>query len=130
MTPTTAVSSWPTLWTIVGAILTIAITALTAAGVKLPVLSTERAAFFALVIIGFLMCMIGGSGRVIGGYGIGHPVTIIGSVIGIAVLILGASILFGFRLPLVTDDRTALFFVAGLIIVKVAINGIFTFVSR
>jgi hypothetical protein len=110
--------------------LTIAITLLTAAGVKLPILSTERAAFFALVIIGFVMCMIGGSGRVIGSYGIGHPVTIIGAVIGIAVLVLGASILFGFRLPLVADDRTALFFVAGLIIVKVAINGIFTFVSR
>lgn len=123
-------ASWPSIWTVVGAVLALGITLATAVKANLPIISSERIAVFALIIVGFAMCAIGGSGRAIGSYGVTHPVTIIGAILGILVLLVGASVLFGFHLPLIADDRTAVFVVAGLILLKLVINGGFYFLTR
>ncbi|MCC7450056.1 MAG: hypothetical protein IT324_21745 [Anaerolineae bacterium] len=128
-TPVVA-ASWPSIWTIVGTVLALGITVATAAGINLPVISSERIAVFALIIVGFVMCSIGGSGRAIGSYGITHPISIVGAILGLLVFLVGASVLFSFKLPLIADDRTAVFVVAGLIVIKLVINGGFYFLTR
>jgi hypothetical protein len=113
---------WPTIWTIVGVLLSLAITVSTAAGLKLPLITDDRLAVLALVVVGFAMCMTGGSARAIGGYGMTHPVSILGSITGVVALLIGASALFSFRLPLIADNRTVLFVMMGIIALKVVMN--------
>jgi hypothetical protein len=130
MTTSASLTPWPTIWTIVGVLLSLAITVSTAAGLKLPLITDDRLAVLALVIVGFAMCMAGGSARAIGGYGMTHPVTILGSLIGVLALLIGASVLFSFRLPLIADNRTALFVLAGIILLKVVMNGALYLLGR
>lgn len=130
MNADSVVPAWPTIWTIVGAVFAGGITAATAAGIKLPLITSERAAVSALVIVGFLMCATGGSGRAIGNYGVTHPLSIVGGILGIVALVVGASMLFGFKLPLIADDRAAVYVMAGLILVKLVINGGYYFLTR
>src|SRR5687768_8448363 len=116
--------NWPTLWTMIGALMA-GITLATAANIKLLFVTTDRAAVFALAIIGFVMCMTGGSGRAIGAYGATHPITITGAVLGILAMLVTASVLFGFRLPLLVDDRAAVYAIASIIFVKMVVNAAF-----
>ena len=122
--------NWPTLWTLIGTLMAAGITLATVSGIKLLFITTDRAAVFALAIIGFVMCMTGGSGRVIGSYGITHPITITGAVLGILALLVTVSVLFSFRLPLIVDDRAAVYALAAIILVKLVVNAAFAWIVR
>jgi hypothetical protein len=121
---------WPNPSTMIGGLMAAGITLATVSGNKLLFITTDRAAVFALVIIGFAMCVTGGSGRAIGAYGITHPITITGAALGILALLVTASVLFGFRLPLIADDRAAVYAIATIIVVKMVINFVFAWIVR
>ncbi|MBL8055221.1 MAG: hypothetical protein JNK29_00920 [Anaerolineales bacterium] len=86
-------------------------------GIKLPVITSDRAAFLAVAGLGFLMCMLG-MGKVVTGLGWTHPLSILGSVVGALILGLVLVVLAGWRLPFLADDRAALIAVVVLGLVK------------
>ncbi len=88
----------------------------------LPLIADDRAALIVLVIIGFAMCTVGGSGKAFSTYGWASPVTIIGSGLGVLVLLLAGARLLNISLPLIVDDRAAFVAVAVIGVVKVIIN--------
>ncbi len=88
----------------------------------LPLIADDRAALIVLVIIGFAMCTVGGSGKAFSTYGWASPVTIIGSVLGVLVLLLAGARLLNANLPLIVDDRAAFIAVAVIGVAKVVIN--------
>jgi hypothetical protein len=106
-------------------------------GIQLPVVSSTRAAFFAVAVLGIAACAPGiGAAITAGGTGAVswlNPAAIIGSVLGVAALALIASVAFGFRLPLVADDSQALLALAAIIAVKIAValgNGVVLAATR
>jgi hypothetical protein len=90
------------------------------AGTRLPLITSGRAAFYGLAAIGFAMCTVG-MGKVATGLGWAHPISIVGSVLGVTALALVAVVAFGIRLPFITNDRAALIVMAALIAVKWAL---------
>lgn len=96
----------------------------------LPLITTDRAALIVLVIIGFMMCTIGGSGKAFSTYGWASPVTIIGSVLGLLVLLLVGARLVNINLPLIVDDRAAFVAIAVIGVAKVIINAAAALLGR
>lgn len=88
----------------------------------LPLIADDRAALIVLVIIGFAMCTVGGSGKAFSTYGWASPVTIIGSGLGVLVLLLAGARLLNISLPLIVDDRAAFVAVVVIGLAKVIIN--------
>jgi hypothetical protein len=95
-------------------------------GRPIPLISGERAAFIALAVLGLAMCATGGIGTAIGQYGWAHPITIIGSILGVLALVLVGATLLNIRLPLVPDDRAAFIALAVLGFAKVVVEGVAT----
>src|SRR5512146_2787667 len=71
-------------------------------GRKVPLLTTDRSALIALVIIGMLMCSQGGIGRVSASGAWLHPFSIIGYVLGAVIILIGIAAFFGKNLPPLT----------------------------
>ena len=94
----------------------------TGRNLTMPIIATDRAALIALLVVGIAMCAVGGIGKAIDAYGWSNPVTIIGSVIGVLTLVVVGAVLFGVRLPIITDERAAFVFVAGVIVAKIVFN--------
>jgi hypothetical protein len=97
---------------------TIAITTLT--HVSLPLLSTQRFALAAFLVIGMAMCAMG---MQIAQYGWLNPFNIAGIVIGVVIGAIGVAAFFGIPLPLVADERAAILTIAVLMIVKMILAG-------
>ncbi len=87
-------------------------------GRKLPLLSSDRAIFAALTVVGLGMCTLG---MQLGTYGWKHPVNIAGSVLGALLLVFAGLVLAGVRLPFISSDRVAILVLAGLGLLKVAL---------
>lgn len=68
-------------------------------GRKIPFLESDRAALFALVIIGMLICSQAGIGRVAASGAWWHPFTIIGYLLGAVIILIGIAALFGRNIP-------------------------------
>jgi hypothetical protein len=88
---------------------------------KLPLISSERGAFFALVVIGFAMCTLGMQFE---RYGWAHPASIAGIILGSLALIVVAAVLFRLRLPLLTDERAATIALTAIMAAKVVVGAI------
>jgi hypothetical protein len=109
------------------------------ANVRLPFISSDRAAFLSLVVVGMTMCALGGIGRAQSTVGWTDPVTLVGIVIGSLALVLVAAVLAGradFLAPVAavaggssiagsSMDRAATVILAGLMAVKWAIGLLF-----
>ncbi len=72
-------------------------------GRKVPLLSTDRAALLALVVIGMFICMQGGIGRVSASGEWPHPFSILGYLLGAAIVLIGIAALFGKNIPPLTS---------------------------
>jgi len=81
------------------------------AGVKLPLITTDRAAFYTLAVVGFGMCMLT-MGRTATGLGWSHPITLAGIVLGVLIMFLVVAVAAGWSLPFIADERTAFLAVA------------------
>jgi hypothetical protein len=98
-------------------------------GRDVPIVGNGAGALLALGLIGITMCTLGGIGTVQGTLGWTHPLTIIGSILGVAALLVVALPLFGAHLPLVADTRSAVLALAIIMLVKVGLMGVGRFIT-
>lgn len=110
-----------TLMLIVLGISEVGIVAATLANVQLPLIGNPRIALIALVVIGMAMCSMG---MELTKYGWGNPFNVIGTVLGVIMLIIGMAAIFGISLPLITSEREAMLALAVLMVIKVVIAGV------
>lgn len=93
----------------------------TLSGRKIPLLSNDKAALAALVILGMAMCMRGVN-RVAATGSWAHPLAIVGYLLGGLILVLAIAVLIGKPLPWVSTARQAVIATAILTAVKLVIS--------
>lgn len=84
---------------------------------RIPFIHTYRAAFSVLFAAGFVLCSLGGISQA-PTYGWAHPISIVGYVLGIAALLLGAVVLLRRFPQFVPDERSAFFALLGIVVAK------------
>ncbi len=94
-----------------------------------PIVGNGSGALLALGIIGMAMCTLSGIGTVQSTLGWTHPLTIAGSILGVAALLVVALPLLGARLPLVADTRSAVLALAVIMLIKVGLMGVERFIA-
>ena len=129
MATNTVTSSTNGLITLVLGLLAAGLVFMVLTGRDVPIVGNEAGALLALGLIGIAMCTLGGIGSVQGTLGWTHPLTIIGSILGVAALLVVALPLFGVRLPLVADIRSAVLALAVIMLVKVGLMGVGRFIA-
>jgi hypothetical protein len=97
-------------------------------GRALPLISDDRGALLALGLIGFVMCSLGGIGKVQSALGWTHPITIAGMVLGIAAMLIVILPLINVKLPVLTTDRSAFIALAVVMLIKVGLSGVSRFI--
>jgi hypothetical protein len=97
------------------------------AGVKVPLLATDRSTFYALAVLGFGMCTLS-MGQTTTHLGWTHPITIAGVILGALIGLLVVAMLAGWRPPILASDRAALLILAAAVLVKWGL-GIFSRVA-
>jgi hypothetical protein len=85
-----------------------------------------RLAFGVTFFVGMAMCSRGLEQGLERGWL--HPITMLGSVLGVLLLGLGASVVFRRSVGPVTSDRNALFALLGLMAVKFVLAGLYALV--
>jgi hypothetical protein len=93
-------------------------------GRKVPLVTSDRAALLALVIIGMLMCAPGGIGRVSASGAWWHPFSILGYVLGAAIIVIGIAALFGKNIPPLTSYYQSFTAVAAIAAIKLVLTTI------
>jgi hypothetical protein len=109
---------------IVLGILAVALIAFVVTGSRIPLLSSERAALIALVVIGMAMCSMGGISRVAASGAWLHPFSIVGYILGAAIIVIGIAALFGKQIPPLTSYYQSFIVVAVMAAVKLVITAI------
>jgi hypothetical protein len=97
-------------------------------GRKVPLLSSDRAALLALVLIGMLICSQAGIGRVSASGAWWHPFSIIGYLLGAVIIVIGIAALFGKYIPPLTSyyqSFTAVAVIAAIKLVLTTIHRLF-----
>lgn len=125
---TTSVPSPIGLNVILLALLVATVIFIAATGKKVPVLSNARVAMVVVLVLGMAMCT-SGIGRVAAMQQWTHPLSILGYLIGAAILVVGLGTIFGWKLPFIQSDVQAMLIVAVLISVKVVntfVHSLFT----
>jgi hypothetical protein len=87
---------------------------------------SDRAAFIVLLVAGITMCT---TGMEIQRYGWTNPFNLLGSAIGIVILLLFGAVFVGLPLPGLNSDRGAFLTLAALMALKVSLDllrGLFT----
>jgi hypothetical protein len=93
-------------------------------GRKIPLLSSERAALLALIAIGMVICSQGGIGPVADSGAWLHPFSILGYLLGAAILVIGLAALFGINIPPMTSYYQSFAVAAILAALKVVLSTI------
>ena len=109
---------------IVLGILAVALIVFVLTGRRIPLLSSERAALIALVVIGMAMCTMGGIVRVAANGAWLHPFSIVGYLLGAAILVIGIAALFGKQIPPLTSYYQSFIAVAVIAAVKLVLTAI------
>ena len=106
--------------TIIGlALLFAAITFIGATGRRVPLLSNIRLDIVLLVAIGMIICQQGGIGRVAAAGEWIHPLSIVGYILGGAILLITVAVFVGWKIPFIASDQQALLAIAILASLKV-----------
>ena len=116
------VNSFPALAAHLLGILLVAAAVAFALGVRLPLITSYRAAFIVLLVAGLISCTIGGIGQVSAANAWAHPISIVGFVLGALLLVVGAAYLLGRPLPLISGDRAYLFAFTGILLAKIILT--------
>lgn len=90
--------------------------------VRSPITIGPKAGLIAVLVVGFAMCTLGGSGQVAASGRWLSPGAIVGSTLGVTILGVGVAGLAGWRLPLIQTPKDAVTAVAVLIAVKTVIG--------
>ncbi len=117
-----AANSFPSLMALVLGLLAVVAAVAIAVGIKLPVIASHRAAIIVLLVVGLVICPIGGIGRVAAAHAWAHPISILSYLLAALILVVGGAYLLGKPLPLVSGDRAYLLTIAGLIFAKIALT--------
>jgi len=129
MTTSTVTSSTNGLITLVLGLLAAGLVFMVLTGRDVPIVGNGAGALLALGLIGLAMCTLGGIGTVQGTLGWTHPLTIIGSILGVAALLVVVLPLFGVHLPMMPDTRSAVLALAVIMLVKVGLMGVGRFIA-
>ena len=129
MTTSTVTSSTNGLITLVLGLLAAGLVFMVLTGRDVPIVGNGAGALLALGLIGLAMCTLGGIGTVQGTLGWTHPLTIIGSILGVAALLVVVLPLFGVHLPMMPDTRSAVLALTIIMLVKVGLMGVGRFVA-
>ena len=116
---TTSVPSPISLNVILLALLFAVVAYIGVTGKKVPILSNVRLDIVLLVLVGMIICSLGGIGRVAATGQWSHPLSIIGYVLGGLILLIALSVFVGWKLPYVQTDQQALLAIAILASLKV-----------
>ena len=68
------------------------------------------------------MCTLGGIGRVAALGQWAQPLSIIGILLGVAILVLGLMVIFGVRLPILQTETQAVLLIAALTAAKIVLS--------
>jgi hypothetical protein len=98
-------------------------------GRDVPIVGNGAGALLALGLIGIAMCTLGGIGPTQSALGWTHPLTIVGSILGVLAALMVALPLFGVQLPLIADTRSAALALAVIMLVKVGLMGVERFIA-
>jgi len=98
-------------------------------GRDVPIVGNGAGALLTLGIIGMAMCTLSGIGTAQATLGWTHPLTIIGSILGVLALLVVALPLLGVHLPLIPDTRSAMLALAVIMLVKVGLMGVERFIA-
>jgi hypothetical protein len=129
MTTNTVTSSANGVITLVLGVLAAGVVFMILTGRDVPIVGSGAGALLTLGIIGIVMCTLSGIGSVQGTLGWTHPLTIIGSILGVAALLVVVLPLLGVRLPLIADTRSAVLALAVIMLIKVGLMGVARFIA-
>jgi hypothetical protein len=90
-----------------------------ATGKRVPLLSNVRVDILLVVLLGLSICTQAGIGRIAATGQWTHPLSIVGYVLGAAILIVAASVFIGWKLPFIQNDQQALIAIAILAGLKI-----------
>ncbi len=93
-------------------------------GRKVPLLATDRAALLTLVVIGIIMCTQGGISKVAANHAWLHPFSILGYLLGAAIVLIGIVALFGKNIPPLTSYHQSFIVVTVIAVVKLVLTAI------
>jgi len=96
-----------------------AVSVIAISGKRVPLLSNLKVDLILLIVIGMAICM-SGIGRVAAMNQWTHPLSIIGILLGVLILVVTAAAFFGWKLPLIHNDTQSLIAIALLVILKIA----------
>jgi hypothetical protein len=99
-------------------------------GKKVPLLSNLRVDIILLVVLGMLICTLGGIGRVAAQNAWTHPLSILGYLLGAAIILITLAVFTGWKLPLIHNDQQALIAIAILIGTKIVDSVIHYLLAR
>ncbi len=129
MAANTATSPANSIIALVLGVLAVGLVFLVLTGRDVPIVGNGSGALLALGIIGMAMCTLSGIGTVQSTLGWTHPLTIIGSLLGVAALLVVTLPLLGVRLPLIADTRSAVLALAIIMLIKVSLMGVERFIA-
>ncbi len=129
MTTNTATTPTTGLITLVLGLLAAGLVFMVLTGRDVPIVGNGAGALVALGLIGIAMCTMSGIGTAQATLGWTHPLTIVGSILGVAALLVVALPLFGVHLPLIPDTRSAVLALAVIMLVKVGLMGVARFIA-
>lgn len=124
MKTNTITPSGTSILPIVLGIVAVALIFLVLTGRKVPLLTSDRASLLALVVIGMAICGNAGIGRVAATNAWFHPLSIIGYLLGAAIIVVGIAALFGKNIPPLTNYYQSFIAVSIISVVKVVLTTI------
>jgi hypothetical protein len=129
MVTNTATSSANGIITLVLGLMAAGLVFMVLTGRDVPIVGNGAGALLALGVIGIAMCTLGGIGTVQGTLGWTHPLMIVGSILGVAALLVVVLPLLGVHLPLMADTRSAVLALAVIMLIKVGLMGVGRFIA-
>jgi len=93
-------------------------------GRKVPLLATDRAALLALMVIGLIMCTLGGIGSVSSSGDWLHPLSILGYLLGAVIVVIGIAALFEKNIPPLISYHQSFIVVTVIAAVKLVLTAI------
>lgn len=96
-----------------------AVTVIAISGKRVPLLTNMKVDLVLLVVIGMAICT-SGIGRVAAMNQWTHPLSILGILLGVLILVVAVAAYFGWKLPLIQNDTQSLIAIALLVVLKIA----------
>jgi hypothetical protein len=89
-----------------------------------------RQIFIALFVVGFILCVRGGIGKIAANNDWVSPFAILGYLFGALAITLFIFILTGHKFPFVSNDKQAVFLLGGIIILKIVIEIVYSILKK